>query len=690
MLRRKRRSRLALYDIVKHRPLISVMIGIFLVPLIYSGIYLTAFFDPYSKMEDLPVAVVNEDQGATIDGGKLNVGKNLAEKLKKDPKLKWSFVDKEEMREGFKKNRYYLGIVIPKNFSKNAASVEKVHPSKGRIQYYADEGSNYLAPQIGKRAILTLQTKVERELSRTYAEKVFEKMGKSAKDLAKAADGADTLKEASDKAQGATGKLEEGTSKMLKAVKPLAPGIAKLDQGSEQLLKGQKQATAATGQLSDGADQVDAGLGTLRNEVKKVQTKINPIKDIIKKLKDVLDQPGWTKPSILLKDRLDKIEQQDGQIEGNLNQLIKKNPELKDSSEINAIQAKIDEKRELNQSLLQAANQLDSIWDTLRSKVDDLYQKLLDFDKMVDGINKLAAGADKMAGGLDKLDQGQNALLAGTKKLNAGLDEVNKAPAPLIDGLTKIDQGLKKLEPGLGKIKDGQGELADGLFKGVKNAKDALVGKDKKADQMSHPVAVNQTEIDHVPNYASGFAPYFISLSLWVGAMLLFTVLDLKRPTLNDERPLSIMSAIAVAIIQALLLVTTLIYIVGVKPEQPGWVYLFTIVTALTFTSINHLLVSMFKDVGRFLSIILLMLQLASSAGTYPVEMLPEFFQSIHAFLPMSYSVEGLREAVSSHGQDILTHNLWVLIGYTVGAYGLKIAYDWLKKRVIIRSRTES
>ncbi|SFS38041.1 YhgE/Pip domain-containing protein [Marininema halotolerans] len=689
MLRRKRSTRLALYDIVKHRPLISVMIGILIVPLIYSGIYLTAFFDPYDRMDDLPVAVVNEDEGATIDHEKLNVGKDLVDELKDDHKLKWTFVDKEEMRDGFKKNRYYMGIVIPEDFSKNAASVDQPHPHKGRIQYYADEGSNYLSSQIGKRAILSLQTKIERELSRTYAMKVFEGMGKSAKDLAKAADGADTLEDASGKAKGATGKLEDGTAKILKAVKPLAPGIAKLDQGSEQLLQGQKKATQATSQLADGADEIDSGLGTLQTEVKKVQKKLAPIKDKIKKLKDILDEPGWKKPSDVLKDRIDKIDQKDNQIEDHLDQLVQKNPELKDNPEIKAIRGKIEDKKDLNQSLFNAAGKLDDIWDAIRSKVNDLYQKLLDFDKMVDGVNRLAAGAHKMANGLDRLNQGQHDLLDGTKQLNSGIKELAKAPGPLIDGLTRIDQGLQKLEPGLGKIKDGQGELAEGLWKGVQETKDALVGKDNKADQMSHPVTVDQSEIDHVPNYGTGFTPYFVSLSLWVGAMLFFTVVDLKRPVLNDERPLAIRSALAVATIQALLLVTALIYLVGIQPEQTGWFYFFTVITAFTFTAINHLLVTVFKDAGRMISIIILMLQLTSSAGTYPVEMLPDFFQSLHTILPMTYSVEGLREAVSSHGQAILTHNLWILIGYATSAYGIKILFDWLKDRVSLRFRTE-
>ncbi|MFC4077203.1 YhgE/Pip family protein [Salinithrix halophila] len=698
---KRRKETLALYEIWRHRPLIIVLLGILMVPLVYSVLYLTAFYNPYGKMDNLPVAVVNEDRGATVDGEKINVGDELVANMKEDPKLQWIFVSRDEMKKGFKENRYYLGIVIPEEFSERAASVKNRHPQKGHIQYYANEGSNYLSSQMGKRVIQSLQDEVERNLTKTYAQGIFDKLSKSTTDLAKASNGADQLEGATKKAAGAAGKLEKGTSTIQGGVNQLGQAIGQLQTGAGKLVQGQQKVKNVIGQLADGSSRVTQGIGTMREEVKEKGQDLPQLKSIaeqvqqgIGEIRNKLANPKLSEGAAFISDLARRIQAGSGKTDEAYNRLLEKHPELKDDPDMQRLKGALDQQRAEHQNLLNRAVSLENDLKKARSDVDRMYkgqsivigglgQIQTGFDKQIAAFDQLQAGSSKVTDGLNQVNTALSNLLTGAQRLKGGLDQLAQAPGKLSNGLSKLDGGMQKLGDGLQKIWDGQGTLADKLAQGVNDAKDQLMGKDKKADQIANPVAVDKDTVSEVPNYATGFAPYFISLSLWVGAMILFTVLDLKRPILGNHQPLSIPSALAVGAMQAILLVAALIHLVGIRPELTGWLYLFSVLTAFTFTAINHMLVTLFKDVGRFLAIVILMLQLTSSAGTYPVEMLPSFFQDIHPYLPMSYSVEGLRAAISTGDTSLLLHHSGVLLGYLVGAYLLKEGFSFIWGRWI-------
>ncbi|OYD06300.1 YhgE/Pip domain-containing protein [Paludifilum halophilum] len=674
------KNRLALYDILqKNRRMAVVIFGIVLIPLVYSYLYLFAFFDPYEHTKNLPVAVVNEDSGAEAKGSSLNAGEELVEQLKQDDSMKWDFVDsREEMDRGFRQDRYYLGVVIPEDFSRRVTHIQDEEPIQGHIQYYANEGSNYLSSQIGARAILELEKSVEQSLIRTYAMGIFDELDLSVEKLDKASDGASKLADATEDAAGGAKDLENGTRLLKNRV--------------DQFRGASQQLTEGTAQLTEGADNLAAGLGRMNEEVQEKSGEIPRLKKGaqevqagIGQIRDHLNDPTLNAWAGRISDKAKKLKQKNEEIHEAFDRLLEKNPDLASDPDVKRIKEKLDQSTEKYEDLVNTAAQLDSKLNGYQHDVNRLYEGQ---GKVIDGIGRVQTGFQKQTSALKRLESGAQNLSNGLKKLHGQIQKVAGIPKQLSEALSKLEDGSGELKNGLFQILDGQGSLADRLAQGVEDGESRLQDKDSQADKISNPVKVDDQSVHPVPNYATGFAPYFIALSLWVGAMILFTVIDLKRAKLGDERPLSFMTALLIGTLQALLLVTALRYGLGIRPELEGWFYLFAVVISFAFIAINHFLVSVLKDVGRFLSIVILMLQLTSSAGTYPVELLPDSFRELHPYLPMTYGIEGMRAAISTGDESVLLQNTGILLGCAVGAYVLLGVFHGLIKWINIRKTT--
>ncbi|EGK10188.1 YhgE/Pip domain-containing protein [Kroppenstedtia eburnea] len=698
LLRKRRETTLALNEMIwKERKLIVVILGILCIPLLYSGIYLTAFFDPYDQMENLSVAVVNEDRGAKNDGEHVNVGKELVERLQDDDQFGWKFVNRTEMEEGLEKGRYHLAVVIPEDFSRHATSLQDPKPLKGKLEYRVNEGANYLSSQIGQRMIDGLQDNVKEKLIHAYAEALFDEVEESADQLDEASEGASELAGATGKAKNATGRLEEGAIQLASGVHQLDQAIGRLAAGVGELVKGLNTAETGAEQLQSGAGKLDNGLGQLESGIEKgmkdlprLKEGAEQIRDGIGKFKDIIHNPKLERGAGAISEIARKLQGHSSEADRRYEQMIQKHPELADDPDVVQLKKALDNNRRehaslldraarLEQDLKQAQNSIDRMYGGQTQVVDGIGAIQKGMDQQLKGVKELHSGASLLSTKLGELKEGLDKLVAGGKQLDQGVGQLALAPGKLSDGLVKLSAGLKELSQGLGKISDGQNTLADKLAEGVDAAREALEGKGLKADQMADPVQVDKDRVHQVPNYATGFAPYFISLSLWVGAMIFFTVMDLKRPLLgNDTRPFSGLSALLMGTLQALLLILVLIHFVGIEPVHEGWLYLFAVITGIVFTSINHFLVSAFKDVGRFIAILLLMFQLTSSSGTYTVDLLPSFFQGISPFLPMTYSIEGLRAVISTGDTAVIMEKAQILLGIGIAAWLLRKLAEWL------------
>lgn len=174
-------------DIVTNKKLLIPIIAILFVPLIYSGVFLKAYWDPYGTVDQLPVVVVNQDKGADYEGKHLQIGDDLVKELKKNDNFDWHFSsDLDQSLKDLLNAKYYLLVEIPEDFSKNASTVMDKNPKKLDLKYHTNAGSNYVGATIGEKAIDKLKASVSKEVTEQYAKVIFDNFKDIAKGLGKA------------------------------------------------------------------------------------------------------------------------------------------------------------------------------------------------------------------------------------------------------------------------------------------------------------------------------------------------------------------------------------------------------------------------------------------------------------------------------------------------------------------------
>lgn len=236
--------------------LLLVVIVIALIPAIYAGFFLASMWDPYGNVDKLPVAIVNEDEPAEYGDTTLTVGDQLVDNLKENDSLAFNFVDADVAKEGLKNGTYYMVITIPKDFSANAATVMDDQPEKMILNYETNPGTNYIASKLSETALGKIKTSIREEVTKTYAEAIFDQIGTAGDGMQEAADGAKKIKDGMDDAS-------DGNKKITDNLKVLADSTLTFKEGSEELTEGLKSYTDGVAQVNAGAKQLDDGVSTL-------------------------------------------------------------------------------------------------------------------------------------------------------------------------------------------------------------------------------------------------------------------------------------------------------------------------------------------------------------------------------------------------------------------------------------------
>ncbi|HDR3523012.1 YhgE/Pip family protein [Bacillus pacificus] len=1030
-------------QIIKSKKILIPIIAVLFVPILYAGMFLWAFWDPYKQLDDLPVAVVNLDKGAVFDGKPIEVGKGLVDNLKDNTSFKWEFVSEKEAKRGMEGRKYYMLVRIPDDFSSNATTLLKDDPKPLNLEYIPNESLNFLSSQIGGTAIEKIKGEVSSTLTKTYAEKMFDSIQDVSKGLADGAEGANKLHDGSSELHDGSSKvtdglhtLQEKSGEMKDGVQKLADGSNKLVDGSGKVTNGLNTLNSKTGEMQigigklvDGSGKVTNGLNTLNSKTGEMQIGIGKLVDGSGKVTDglhvlnsnagigklvdgsgkvtdglhalnsnagigkLVDGSGKVTDGLHALNSnagIGKLVDGSGKVTDGLNTLNSKTGELRDGSEkvtggLNKLVSKSGELKtgttdlsngmgklvegqsqlekgsqeiqkglqELNSSVQKSAAGLEemqskvpSILNTVNEKIDgaganvnqlneltqstagdaknaaqevanlqkqieslpkeyqeqlqpfvtsavkstatvqqkaagvaggtnklneevkqlkgEIHQttnglqknlpnpagiktlaggiekltsaqnefvskfhgfgegldnakigadklkdgsvqlidgvtqlqsgsekvtaglgqlsagvnqladgsgqvtgglgtlsvgvskladgsgqvtgglgtlsvgvtKLADGSSQVtgglgtlsagvnqladgsgqvtgglgtlsaganqmaggvnqladgssqvtDGLGTLSVGANQMAGGVNQLADGSNQVTTGLGTLNGGLNKMSTGSTQLIDGVNKLADGSGKVTDGLEKVNDGSGELAEKLGEGAEKTGE-VKGTDKTYDMFASPVKVKTEKMAEVPNYGTGFTPYFLSLGLFVGALLLSIVYPLRDTVGVPKSGFSWFISkfgvlLSVGIIQAVVADVILLFGLGVEVQSIPYFILFSIVTSLAFIALIQCLVTAFGDAGRFIAIITLIIQLTTSAGTFPLELIPKFLQPFNAWLPMTYSVSGLKAVVSSGDFNFMWQNVGVLMIFIVVlSLGTIASLTWMHKR---------
>ncbi|MFB6586782.1 YhgE/Pip family protein [Bacillus thuringiensis] len=784
-------------EIIKSKKILIPIIAVLFVPILYAGMFLWAFWDPYKQLDDLPVAVVNLDKGAVLDGKPIEVGKGLVDNLKDNKSFKWEFVSEKEAKKGMEGRKYYMLVRIPDDFSSNATTLLKDNPRPLNLEYIPNESLNFLSSQIGGTAIEKIKTEVSSTLTKTYAEKMFDSIKDVSKGLADGSEGASKLHDGSSELHDGSSKVTDGLHTLQGKSGEMKDGVQKLADGSNKLVDGSGKVTAGLntlnsktgemqtgiGKLQDGSQKVTAGLNTLVNKSGELKTGTNELaagmeqlvggqsqlegvsQKIEKGLQELdskvkssaagLEEMQAKVPTILNKvnEKIDGAEKNVNQLNGftqstagdaknaaqdvaNLQKQIESLPkEYQEqlqpyvtnaakstatvqqkvavvsggtkqlNEEVNQLKGEINQKASEMQNKLPNSGGINTLTDGITKLMNAQNQFVSKFhgfgeglnnakvganklnkgsDQLIDGVTQLAdgsskvtgglgtlsAGANQMTGGITQLADGSSQVTTGLGTLNGGLNKISTGSTQLIDGVNKLADGSGKVTDGLVKVNDGSGELAEKLGEGAEKTGE-VKGTDKTYDMFASPVKVKTEKIAEVPNYGTGFTPYFLSLGLFVGALLLSIVYPLRDTVGVPKSGFSWFISkfgvlLSVGIIQAIVADVILLFGLGVEVQSIPYFILFSIITSLAFIALIQCLVTAFGDAGRFIAIITLIMQLTTSAGTFPLELIPKFLQPFNAWLPMTYSVSGFKAVVSSGDFDFMWQNIGMLMIFIV------------------------
>lgn len=786
------------------RKVLVAIIAVLFVPVLYAGMFLWAFWDPYANLEDLPVAIVNNDEGATIDGKTKHLGNDLVDKLIDSKNFKFTETTQEQGNKGLKNRDYYMEITIPKDFSKNAGSILEDDPEQMKIIYKPNEGYNFLGGQIGNTALELVRKEVNKQVSATYAKTLFANIQKMGNGFGEAADGAGKLENGAGKlgkganqlntgiqtamdgatqlADGAktaangsndlknginsatTGatQLNDGAQSAAKGSNDLNNGIisakdgsgqlqtgsSDLKKGTETLVSGLEGNTANINALNDGAQQVNTGIGTLSTGLAKLAPGASDVSNGVSRLVTGLGEmptqvaslktgvsdlnngaanlvtgttqlEAGTEQLIQQINSLGLTEEQKEQLLATANAL-KKGATTVSTGASNLSAGTSNLNKSVSNMKAPTANDLTALKEgaaQVSAGLDQMNEKVS--KELAPGTKQLAAGTDKLASnwsssveGAKKLDAGAGQLNTGIASLNNGLGQLQSGSGKLVNGLGTLSNGTQSLANGMGQLQTGSGDLASGLntlsngtqslvsgavklsdgsqqladgTTELKKGAGTLQGKladahqtassvnasQKTYDMVGEPVDVDKQEVNKVPNYGTGFAPYFISLGLFVGALLISIVFPLVEPAIKPKNGFSWFASktvilAVVGLLQSLIVVLISLFVLKIEMANVGAFILLSIITSYVFLALIQMLVTILGDPGRFLAIIVLILQLTTSAGTFPLELVPKALHVFNKILPMTYTVQGFKAAISTGDMGFFGFNIAILLTYMI------------------------
>ena len=657
--------------------LLISMAVISFIPILYSGFFLGSIWDPYGQTKNLPVAFVNEDKGASLNGKSLNVGESVEKKLKDNHDLGWEFVSKQQADEGVNSGHFYAVVTIPSDFSQKAASITESEPRQAVINFTTTPAKNYIGSLVSNQAASKVKSSVSEQITQAYAKGILENLDKLGMGLDTAANGASTLHDG-------LGRLQSGTQTYVGGVKQLAV--------NQQSLAG------GLAQLSDGSRKLQAGLGQLSNNLP-TESQLSQLSDGMKKLQSGINQlnASVSNPSPALMAQQNKVETEAQTLAQTMRASESDLSAAGDTLRALSAQVAASGSDSTTISLPQISNIYQALtktqiisaqMGTLREDLQALKQQLsaqqtqlqAGVSTLNNGVNQLTPNAITAFNGYNSVRFANNQLLAGSASLTNGLNEAKSGSQKLANGASLLESRSGALIDGTSQLASGADALANKLADASNRIKIQPTGTTTQ-QQIANPVKSEMTEKGNVPNYGYALSPYVLSLSLFVGAIVLNVIYPIRKTFSEQESAirwwLSKASVAGVAaFMQATILMLVMVFFLGLTPEHPahfiGAIYL----TSFAYMSIVSLLVIVLDNPGRFLAMVLLVLQLGSSEGTFPIQTANGFFQAINPLVPMTYSIRALRQAISG-GLDNAFYggSMWVLAGFLLVANLLTIGF---------------
>ncbi|MFJ5722595.1 YhgE/Pip family protein [Streptomyces sp. NPDC093149] len=653
---------------------VAALIALLLLPLLYGALYLCSFWDPYGRLDRIPVALVNNDKGVTADGKHVAAGDEITGKLLDSETFEWHEVSSAEAHKGVENGTYYLSLTMPSDFSKRIASSSGDSPETGALQVRTNDANNYIVGQISRSVFSEVRTAASTNASRGFLDRIFINFSDLHDATAEAAKGAEDLKGGIGKAKKGSEDLADGLKNAKDGSSNLAGGIVRLNKGAGDLETGSRQVADGTQLLADKVNGVAGDVRPfLKDNGKSIGDTARLVADSAQTVRDNLDvlveaAPTAATTARTASDDLAEVYRTSCTEQSPADPTVC--PPLKRAKTAAADVSKV-------------ADDVNALVTNQNGDLRKLRTQLTTLQQQADGLAKAAPHLDKdLKSAVEKvnaLNTGAHKVAKGANELHTGLATARTGSADLDTGVSNLKKGANDLDSGLIRLGDGSTSLAQGLNDGVGKIPDYdKKDRDARTEVMADPVQLASKSLHAAPNYGTGFAPYFIPLSLWVGAMVAYMLIQpLNRRALAAGASAwriafaGWLPVAALGLLQVAALMSVLHWGLGLQMTRAAGTIGFLALVTCCFAAIIQWLNARFGAAGRILVLAVLMLQLTSAGGTYPVQTSPGFFNAIHPYLPMSYIVDGLRRLITGGGLGPVWQGCAVLLAFTAGALAL-------------------
>ncbi|MGG7178560.1 YhgE/Pip domain-containing protein [Clostridium paraputrificum] len=663
-----------------------VTLALVILPSLYGWFNIKSSWDPYGNTKGIKVAIVNKDKGGSFKEKEYKIGDEIESNLKENDQIGWEFVSEEEAEDGVRNGKYYASIKIPENFSSNLLSITTDNIVEPSLEYTVNEKTNAIAPKITDKGVSSVKDQVSSQVVKTVDGiifKILNEIGIEAANarpqLRKLVDLVYKLDESMPEIQDLVNKAQEGTitiDELVTKANELMPTVEDTINTTEDVLN----------KSSDYLKKAQGGVEKLGPVIKEDLVVAG---NVVGGVNDLLNSIDPNTSIEITKEILTKIEGKVSSLDSSLESLINllesinkliHNKNLTEAiTNLNNIRAEVNKGLEIVNKLLEGINNggtLDtSKFEELKSVVGRINNTLTaivnDYDSKI--MPALNAGIEE----LSKISNNGIYLLGEAEKslpdLKGVLSLADKGAKFGTEELRLLNEKL----PGIKEKLDGYVEKLKGLDDEAKIDEILdLITNDwqRESSFLSSPIQINENKLFQIPNYGSAMSPFFTTLSLWVGALLLVSLFTTHAKPLEEGvelRPLELyfgkyLTFISIAIAQGLVATVGDIFILKTYVLHPVLFVVYGIFVSVVFMTMIYTLVSVFGNVGKAIGVIFLVLQISASGGTFPVEVMPQFFQRIHPLLPFKYAIGGMREAVAGIVPELLRYDTILLLLYFV------------------------
>lgn len=672
-----------LKDIFTNKVLLVIIIGLCILPSLYAWFNIKASWDPYGNTGNISVAVINKDSGAEIMNKKVNMGDELVKELKTNKDLGWKFVDRKKALEGVNSGKYYAYIEIPSNFSENLTSLVSKDIKKGTIIYTVNEKINAIAPKITNKGAITIQNEVNQTVVKTVSEVVLKAFKEAGIEIEKQLPKLSTLESNLVEVQGKFKDIDKVVDTAVDATDKVSD-IIKDIQNDMPLIKdtitnSKNLSSDIKSFLNDSKTGLSQLSPILKNDLGLISEISSNAKNAVSDLIDAINKGSESAPQLI-----DNLSTKLSDLASSTNTLTKFLEKLNKLVPGNQLKSVIDSLNSISAKLDTAVSSLQTIKNQVANGEKPPLTNLNNLLKVIGDVNTITSSIlnnfdSKIQGPISNIiedsfkvaDNIIAVLDSAEKKLPAVEDILNTT----LSFSGSAEKGASFIKEKLPYAKSVVDTIVDSMKK-INNSSEvneliSLLKSDvlKRSDFLKQPVDLVENRLYPIKNYGSAMAPFYTVLSLWVGILLLMSLLSTNVH--GDYKPNEVyfgrgLTFLTLTIIQALIVSLGDIYFLKVQAVNIPLFILISVFTSIVFTAIVYSLVSIFGNVGKAIGVVLLVIQVAGSGGTFPIQVTPQFFQNVYPLLPFTYAISAMREAVGGIYMPNLTKDISTLAIFIV------------------------